>query len=380
MVKIIVCKRCVMDTTDSEIRFDDRGVCNKCTQALKTLNSPPFNYSLNQKNKLLKNIISEIKKDGQNKPFDCIFGISGGLDSTYGLYKAKELGLRPLAVHLDNGWNSELAQKNIESLLKKLDIDLYTYVINWEEFKDLQLSFLKASIPDCEIPSDHAIIALLYQVAAKYKLHFILSGTNLSTESVRATNWSNGIYDWKYISSIHEKFGNSKLVTYPRFSLPKLLYYRFILGIKKISFLDYLDYQKEKAFKTLSSEINYRYYGDKHYESIFTKFFQAFILPAKFGFDKRKIHLSSLICSNQITRQEALKELQKPLYDKNVFKEEKEYVIKKLGLKFSEFRKILNQPVRSFRDYPSYQKEWYYGLALKINELYKILSANKYFY
>lgn len=375
-----ICTRCVMDTTDPEIVFDGEGICNKCTKVVKTMNSFPYNLSPEEKRKMLDRLVTEIKRKGKNKKYDCIIGVSGGADSTYLAFKVKELGLRPLAVHLDNGWDSELAQKNIELTLKKLNIDLYTYVIDWKEFRDIQFSFLKSSTPDLEIPTDHAIIAILFRTAAKYNLKYILTGLNMATESVHATAWSNGIYDWKYVYNIHKLFGKIKFKTYIHFTLAQFIYYRFVLNIKRLSFLDYLDYNRCSAVKILESEIGWRDYAYKHYESFYTKFFQAYILPHKFGFDKRKPHLSSLIMSGQWTRQEALKELKKPLYDRKILKDDIEYVAKKFGIGTDELNKLLKQPNKYFSDYPSYQKDWYYKILLSLNIKYKSLFNHKYFW
>lgn len=380
MQKYQKCKRCVMDTTDPQINFDDRGICNKCSKLLSILNTYPYNSTAKQKREKLLSLVNEIKQKGKFKKYDCIIGVSGGVDSTFMAMKAKELGLKPLAVHMDNGWNTELAQKNIENVLKKLEIDLYTYVLDWEEFKNIQLSFLKASTPDAEIPSDHAIIAVLNKSAEKYKLQYILTGVNLTTEGVSATAWSNGIFDWKYIKSVQQRFGTKKIKTYPHFSLFKLFYYHYFLKIKRISLLDYYDYKRDEAVKILQREINWRDYGHKHYESFYTRFFQAYILPVKFGYDKRKCHFSSLICSGQMSRKKALQELRNPLYDKNRLVEDMEYVAKKFGINTAKFKKLILLPLKNFNDYPSYQKEWYYQLFWNLNEKYKKLWKDKYFF
>lgn len=375
-----ICQRCVMDTTDPDITFDDKGFCNKCTKVFKIYSAFPYNLSKKEKESQLHKLVKEISIKGKNKQYDSIVGVSGGTDSTFVLYKAKELGLRPLAVHFDNGWNSELAQNNIENAVKKLNIDLYTYVVNWEEFKDLQLSFLKASVPDCEIPTDHGIIAILYKIAHKYSVQYILSGVNTATESVGANAWSQGMFDWKYIKNLHRRFGTVQLKTFPHFSLSDLFYYRFARNIRRISLLDYVDYDREKATKILQTKLAWRSYGGKHYESAYTKFFQAYILPTKFGFDKRKAYLSSMICSGQMTRVQALRELKKPLYDKQKLADDKIYVAKKFGLTIKEFDQIMKLPPKKFNDYPSYQKDWYYELAVKLNEKSKSAQKHKYYY
>jgi N-acetyl sugar amidotransferase len=367
-----------MDTSDPDIAFDKDGKCNKCTQAISFLNA---NFESNMStSKNLDKIINDIKKDGKNKKYDCIIGVSGGLDSTYTLYIAKKLGLRPLAVHLDNGWNSELAQKNIESMLRKLNVDLFTFVLDWEEFKDLQRAFLLASTADSEIPTDHAIVALLYQTAIKNKVKYIITGVNYSTESIRVTAWSNGIYDWKYINSIHKKFGRVKLQTYPHFTMFQLFFYKYVYNLKRVALLDFVEYNKNKVIDILFKKTGYKYYGQKHYESLFTKFYQAYILPVKFGYDKRRVHLSSLICSRQISRSEALKELEKPLYNKSQLSLDKEYIMKKFNLTLKEFNQIMSAKPKKFTEYDSYQKKPYYHLLFNLNEYIKKTIHKGFYY
>lgn len=355
-----ICTRCVMDTTDPLIEFDENGVCNHCKQAEKLLAREPYSLPFEEKEKRFKKLAEEIKEKGKGKQYDCIIGISGGVDSTYVAYLVKKYGLRPLAVHLDNGWNSELAVMNIENALNKLGIDLYTHVIDWEEFKDLQLSFLKASTPDSEIPSDHAIFALMYMMAEKYKVEYVLTGMNQSSESILPKEWSQGHNDWKYIKSVHKQFGSKKLKTFPHYSLIKYFNWLYIKKIKWISTLDYFDYDKEKAKKFIIKELSWRDYGGKHHESNYTKIYQAYILPTKFGYDKRKAHLSSLIVAGQITREEALEELQKPLYDEKILKNDIEYLINKFQISQKDFDDIMKAHKKSFDDYPSYYNSWYY--------------------
>jgi len=299
----------------------------------------------------LAELVSKIKKDGANHSYDCIVGVSGGVDSTYVSFLVKKLGLRPLAIHFDNGWNSELAVKNIENVLKVLNIDLFTYVVDWHEFRDLQLSFLKASTPDGEIPTDHAISALLWQEASKRGIKYIISGMNFATEAISVPAWAYGHSDWKYIRDIHSRFGVKKLKTYPRFGFFNLFYYNFIRGVRIISILNYVDYDKGKAKNTLVNELGWRDYGGKHYESIYTRFFQGYVLPTKFGIDKRVGHLSDLINSGQITRSEALLSLTHTDYPDELSRSDKEYVIKKLGLNDERFDEIMSAPVKSFKNY-----------------------------
>jgi len=355
--KYRICSRCIMDTTDPEITFDNNGFCNHCTEALEKLRALP---SSEEKSKRLVELVQQIKEKGTNKKYDCIIGVSGGVDSSYVAYTVKKLGLRPLAVHLDNGWDSELAVKNIENICKKLNIDLFTYVIDWEEFKDLQLSLLKSSTPDSEIPSDHAITAILFQTALKEDVKYILIGTNIATESIGVNAWSQGHADWKYIESIQKQFGSKQLKTFPHYSIFSLMKWKIFDGIKLIQLLDYIDYNKLEAKKTLQKEICWKDYGDKHHESVYTKFFQAYILPTKFGFDKRRNHLSSLICADQITRDQALEEMKKELYPPQELKEHIDYVINKFGLSAEEFDSIMKTQPKTYWHYPNYKKTWYY--------------------
>jgi len=379
MYKYRMCKQCVMDTTDPEIYFDDEGICNHCRRYELLKNSYPHNLNEKEKKRELQKIIEKMKNSGKNKKYDCVIGVSGGVDSTYLAYLTKKFGLRPLAVHLDNGWNSELAVNNIEKCLRALGIDLETIVLDWGEFKDLQLAFLKASVPDVEIPTDHAIIASLYKVASKYNIKYIVLGVNFSTESVLPRMWSHGHNDWKYIKSIYKKFGNKKkLNSFPHLSLVDYFYYIFIKKIKIVKLLDYVKYNKKEAIETLK-KFGWKPYGHKHYESIYTRFVQGYYLPKKFNYDKRKAHLSSLILSGQITREEALKELKKnPYPSKELEEEDKKYVLKKLNLTEKEFEKIMKTPPKHFWDYPSYEKMFIYKIMLWI---YKKLSRRiKYLY
>jgi hypothetical protein len=280
------------------------------------------------------------------------------------------LGLRPLAVHFDNCWDSELAVHNIEKTLKTLHIDLYTSVANWEEFRDLQLAFLRASTPDSEIPTDHAIHAVLNQNALKHGLGYIIIGSNFNTESILPKAWSYGHYDWKYIKNLHRLFGKRPLKTYPKMSYWDLFFFRFIKRVQYINIFDYIDYNREAITEVLTNEINWQNYGGKHYESLYTRFFQAYILPAKFGFDKRRAHLSNLICCGQISREQALEELKQELYPPAQLGEDKNYVIKKFGISREEFEGIMRLPPKSFGDYPSYERSWYFKSLRKFYQLF----------
>jgi N-acetyl sugar amidotransferase len=347
-----MCSLSVMDNSgDPDISFDEKDICNYYYEYFEKSKLRTIPY--NEKDERLAEIIEKIKEGGKNKQYDCIIGISGGVDSSYTAYLVKKLGLRPMAVHFDNGWDSELAVSNIKKILNKLEIDLYTYVIDWEEFKDIQLSFLKASTPDGEVPTDHAILAVLYKIANENKIKYIVSGNNFRTEGIMPPSWAYGHIDWKYIKSVHKKFGKVKFKSFPYITLPKYLYYTFVKGIKMVSILNYINYDKVKAQKILEDELGWQYYGGKHYESIYTRFYQSYILPNKFNIDKRKIHLSTLIFAGLLSKEEALEEMSKPAYPEEKLKFEKEYVINKFGISEKEFDEIMSAPVKNFRDYPN---------------------------
>lgn len=345
-----ICARCLMDTTDPNIVFDENGVCNHCHDHDRLMKQKVVTGKAGEE--YWGKLVEQMKRDGRGKPYDCLIGVSGGVDSTYVAYLVKKMGLRPLAVHMDNGWDSELAVKNIEETLKRLGIDLHTEVLDWEEFKGLQVAFLRSSTPDSEIPSDHAIWAVLGDLADKLKVKYIVSGFNVRTETHLPRAWSQGHFDWKYIRSVNGLFGRGRLKTFPHIGF--FTYYRRLLTHRRVDILNYIDFNKTEAMKILEQELGWRYYGGKHYESIYTRFYQGYILPTKFGYDKRRSHLSSLICSGETTRDAALKELDKPTYQPTMQEEDREYVVKKLGLTDDEFEAILNAPKKTFWDYPSY--------------------------
>jgi len=340
-----------MDTTDPEIIFDNQGVCNHCHRYDIELPKRVFQGET-AKTKLTE-IVNKIKQSGVGKEYDCIIGVSGGVDSTYVAYITKELGLRALAIHFDNGWNSVLAVSNIEKVLDGLNIDLYTYVIDWEEFKDLQLSFLKSSTPDGEIPTDHAINALLFREASKRGIKYIINGMNFATESMAVRMWAYGHSDWKYIKAVHKKFGTSSLRNYPHYTFFNLFYWTFIKRIKVVSILNYLEYDKGKVMELIQDKLRWVYYGGKHYESVYTRFFQGHILPTKFKIDKRIGHLSDLIRSRQLSREKALEELRREGYDAQMKEIDLEFVMKKLDFDKESFEKIMSEKPKSFMDYPN---------------------------
>ncbi|MCB0710028.1 MAG: N-acetyl sugar amidotransferase, partial [Chitinophagaceae bacterium] len=299
----------------------------------------------------LDEIVVKIKEAGNNNQYNCIMGLSGGVDSTYIAWQAKQLGLRPLAVHFDNGWNSELAVMNIQNIVQKLDIDLYTYVINWDEFKDLQLAYLKASVVDIEAITDHAIFATLYRLAGEKNIKYILSGTNVQTENTLPRSWIFPKSDHINIKAIHKQFGTLPLKTFPFMNAKVKRYYMEVKGIKSISLLHYFTYNKNEVKALIAKELGWRDYGGKHYESVWTRFYQGYILPTKFGIDKRKAHLSDLIFGGQITKEEALHQLEQPIYDAGLLKQDMAFVLKKLDLSEKDFSAIMQLPKRSHYDF-----------------------------
>lgn len=346
-----ICTRCVMDTTDPEIAFDIEGVCNYCRKFIPMLKS--LEISGEEEQQRLKRIASMIKAHNPDQAYDCLLGLSGGVDSSFIAYLVGKMGLRPLAVHYDNGYDSELAIENIKNLVAKLGFDIYTYVIDWEEFKDLQRAFFFASVIDIEMLSDHAITAAMFKLARKHKIKYVLSGTNIATESGVPESWCWHKQDLVNIKAIHARFGDRPLNEFPTFSSWQRVWSRIIRWPIYVEILNHINYKKMKAIEVLKREFKWRYYGDKHYESIFTKFYQAYVLPNKFGIDKRRPHLSSLIRNGEITRNDALTELENDPYDPAQLEGDKEYVLKKLSFTEEEFKKIMNLPVKSHLDYPS---------------------------
>lgn len=342
-----------MDTSDPEIHFDENGYCNHCINYFNTLKH--LTYHGEKSDAELEKIVAKIKASGKNQTYDCVIGVSGGIDSSYVAYLTKKLGLKPLAVHMDNGWNSELAVSNIEKLLNQLNIDLYTHVLDWEEFKDLQLSFLKASVPEIETPTDMAIPAVLHQVAAKHNIKYIISGGNYATEGILPKSWHYDRKDVTFLKAIQKQFGTKKLKTFPTFGYQKEIYYKFVKGIRFVYMLNYVPYSKKDAVELLEKELNWKYYGGKHFESRFTKLVQAYILPEKFNIDYRKSTYSTQICTGEVNREEVIDELQfKPYRDINLT-EEIEYFCKKLNISVSDFNKIMKEKPKSYRDYPNNQ-------------------------
>ena len=344
-----ICTRCIMDTTDPDIRFDENGVCEYCLKHEPLLKK--IQPSREEGYRRLQRVVDKIKVYGQGREYDCLLGVSGGVDSSYVAYLAGIHGLRPLVVHFDNGWNSELSVENIRRIIDKFNFDLLTYVIDWEEFKDLQRSFFKASVVDIELLTDHAIAAAMYIIAQQQKIKYILVGGNLATENGMPNAWVWHKKDLGNIKAIQRRFGTLPIKSFPTFSVWRWLWIRAWSSLVYVRFLDLIHYRKYEAIETLSRELGWRYYGGKHYESVFTKFYQAYVLPEKFGIDKRKVHFSSLIRNGEMTREQAMSELQRPLYDPEKLEQDKSYVLKKLEFSEEDFEAIMKQPVKSHLDY-----------------------------
>lgn len=343
-----ICTRCVMDETVEDIYFNDDGECKYCMIHDEMEKRQPLGE---QGEERLRKLITTIKRDGRGKEHDCIVGVSGGRDSTYSLYMAVQLGLRPLAVHFDNGWNSDIAVSNIKNAVSRLNVDLHTVVADWEEFKDLQIAFLRASVPDAEIPTDYAMYSTLYHVANQEGLKYFISGHSFRTEGTSPLSWT--YMDGRYVRSVQRQFGKiGEITSFPIMSMPRLLYYAFVKRIREVRLMEYIDYRKQKVDAILSKELGWKYYGGHHHESIYTNFFQSYLLPQKFNIDKRKTEYSALIRSGQMTRERALTEIQSEpyTYDREIVN----YAISKLGLSKQEFQVIFDLKKQSFTDYPTY--------------------------
>ena len=365
-----------MDTTDSSITFDEKGVCDHCS-VFYTEILPIWQYGENRQNQL-DGIVSKIKESSNGADFDCIMGMSGGIDSSYLLYKmVSEYNLRPLVFHVDAGWNSQIAVNNIERLIDGLGLDLYTEVINWEEIKDLQLSFFKSGVPHIDTPQDHAFFATMYKFASDNNIKYILTGGNYSTECVRnPLEWMYYQSDSAQLRDIHKKFGTIPLESYPVTNiLWHKVYLPYIKGTKLIRPLDYIPYHKEKAMNLLVDKFGYQKYPQKHFESRFTRFYESYWLPERFGYDTRKVQYSSLILTNQMTREDALQRLKKPAYNEETIHQEFEYIANKLGISIDELQSYMDAPKKTYKDYKSQQ--YIYDIGAKVLKAFDIEKGGK---
>ena len=362
------CSRCVMDTTDFKITFDEQGVCNHCLKFDKVTSKRWFPNE--EGIKKLELLIQQIKDNGKNHEYDCIIGLSGGVDSSYLAIVLKDYGLRPLVVHVDAGWNSELSVYNIEQIVKYCGYDLHTHVMDWEEIRDLQKSYLKAGVANQDVIQDHAFFASLYHFSVKNKIKYIISGGNIATECVFPQSWHHSAMDAINLKAIHKRFGETKLRHYKTISFfDYYIYYPFIKKMKVVRPLNLMPYCRENAIDTLVKKVGYKEYGRKHGESVFTKFFQSYYLPEKFNMDKRIPHLSSHILSDTMSREDALVELKKPLYTPAELETDKAYIAKKLAFSMNEFEDLIKSEGHSYSEYANWDFRYKF-----LNSLRKILQ------
>lgn len=371
-----ICANCVMDTSDSKIVFDVNGVCDHCNTFYKKVR--PNWHTDERGRQALQKIVSQIKQSGTGKDFDCIIGMSGGIDSSYLTFIAKEkLGLRPLVFHVDAGWNSQEAVNNIEKLIDTLGLDLYTEVIDWEEMRALQLAFFKSGVPHIDTPQDHAFFATMYKFAEQHDVKYILTGANLSTECIRnPIEWMYYQSDSIQLRDIHRQFGTQPLINFPVTSILRhKVYLPYIKGIKVVRPLNYLPYVKEEAIRLLVDQFGWQPYPQKHFESRFTKFYEGYWLPKKFGYDPRRVQYSSLIVTNQMTREQALEKLERPSYDEATTAQEFEYVATKLGISVAELQGYLDAPNKTYKDYKS--QESIYAVGAKVMQFFGMELGGK---
>lgn len=354
-----VCSRCVMDTSDNEITFDEEGICNHCREFDEVTSKGWFPNEEGAKR--LKGMLDQIREAGRGNDYDCILGLSGGIDSSYLALKVHEWGLRPLVVHVDAGWNSELAVANIEKIVKYCGYDLHTHVVDWEEMRDLHLAYLRAGVANQDVPQDHIFFASTYHFATKHNIKYVLSGGNLATESIFPKSWHGSAMDAINLHAIHRAHGEKKLKSYKTIGFFEYyVWYPFVKGLRTVRPLNYMPFNKDMAVAELEGKIGWRAYGRKHGESIFTKFFQNYYLPEKFGYDKRRPHLSSLIVSGQISREAALLKLEEDLYDPKELESDADYLCKKLGVSRSTFQGFIDGENRASSEY----KNWTSRLKL----------------
>ncbi len=347
-----ICKRCVMDTSDPDIMFDERGYCNHCEDYLTRISQQT--YQPGHSEKQWGFILNRIKEKGKDKEYDCIVGISGGVDSCYTAHLCKEYGLRPLLIHMDNGWDTEISVKNIKTMVEKLGFDYVSYVLDWQEFREIQLAFLKSSIVDLEMPTDIAIPASIYEVAVQHNIKYILPGGNYTGEGILPLQMGYHVYkDMKLYKHIVKKYSSVPLKTVPTFGLIKEIYYKFFKKIKKVYPLNYIPFDKDKARDFLIQNYGWENYGGKHHESKITAFWQSYAMPVKYNMDYRRTTYASQICSGQITREKALEKLKTLPYDETKIKEDKKYIAKKYGITLDELEHYLSLPPKTYVDFPN---------------------------
>ena len=371
-----ICTNCVMDTSDQNIVFDNNGMCDHC---LDFYNNTLPKWHTNERGvKELINLAEKIKNERSKKDFDCILGMSGGVDSSFLLhYVVTELRLKPLVFHVDGGWNSELAVNNIQVMIDKLGLDLFTEVINWEEMKDFQLAFFKSGVPHLDIPQDHAFVATLYKFASKYNIKYILNGGNFSTECVQnPMQWMYYGTDMAHIRDIRKKFGSNRMKTYPFSPILKHKFYlRYIKRIKVVKPLNFIPYIKEDAIKLLMDQYGWKPYPQKHFESRFTRFYESYWLPTRFGFDTRKVQLSSLILTKQMKREEALEILKHPSYNLETIEDDYNFIATKLGITKNELKSYESMEKKFYWDYKN--QVLLFSIGAKILKLLGIEKAIK---
>lgn len=362
-----ICTYCVMDTSDIDIEFDDSGRCNHCRDFEAVMAQP--RYSKEDGQEKLDALITHIKSKGKGKKYDCLIGISGGVDSCYTAYLCHQWGLRPLLMHMDNGWNSDIAVKNVKKVVDKLGLDYESYVLDWREFREIQLGFLKSSLVDLEMPTDIAIAASQYKTAAKYKIPHLISGGNYSGEGILPLTWGYHVLkDEKLYRHIVRKYSNVKIKKVPIVGLKGEIFYKFVRGIKTVYPLNLIEYNKDEAREFLKKEFDWQDYGGKHHESKITGFWQSYVMPVKYNMDYRRATYSSQIVSGQVTRAEAVSELQKTPYSDEKVELDKSFIAKKYGISKSDFDNYLSSPPKTYKDFPNDKKkiEWFYSLYKKL--------------
>ena len=356
------CSRCVMDSHDIHISFDENGFCNHCNDFLN--NTASRTYQGEASDKLLQSQIEKIRESGKGKEYDCVIGVSGGVDSIYLTYLARQWGLRPLAVHMDNGWNARVAVQNIKKALDLLKVDLYTEVLDWPEFRDLQLAFLKASVPEAENPTDMAIQGVLHKTARKFKVRYILSGGNFATEGILPKHFQYNPKDLKYLKAIHRRFGSVRLKNFPAFGFRHEFIYKILHGIRILYPLNFVPYNKEEAVQFLTQDLGWENYGGKHHESQYTKFIQSYWLTEKFGIDYRRATFSTMICTGELTREKASGLLKTKAYNEQELENDLLFVSKKFEISVDELKSLISRPPKLYIDYPNADRSLEFGYSV----------------